>query len=69
MFNLSPVGRQCTPEERKIFHEFDEKHQIRTKMIEALKKEFHEVDLNYAVGGQISFDVKFYFKNSIFNHY
>lgn len=57
MFNICPVGRQCTLNERKIFHDFDEKHQIRKKMIEALKKEFHEVDLTYAIGGQISFDV------------
>lgn len=26
-------------------------------MIEALKTEFHDVDLTYAIGGQISFDV------------
>jgi len=26
-------------------------------MVAALKKEFHDVDLTYAIGGQISFDV------------
>ena len=57
MMNISPAGRQCSNEERKIFHEFDHKHQVRKTMIEALKKEFHDVDLTYAIGGMISFDV------------
>lgn len=57
MMNIAPTGRQCTKEERKLFHEYDEKHQIRRKMIEALKTEFREVDLTYAIGGMISFDV------------
>lgn len=57
MMNISPTGRQCTNEERRIFHEFDKEQQVRKKMIEALKKEFHDVDLTYAIGGMISFDV------------
>ena len=57
MMNISPGGRQCTSEEREIFHQFDDKHQVRRKMIAALKKEFQDVDLAYAIGGQISFDV------------
>lgn len=57
MMNISPGGRQCTNEEREIFHRFDDKHQVRRKMIEALKREFQDVDLAYAIGGQISFDV------------
>lgn len=57
MMNISPTGRQCSAEERKIFHEFDKKHQVRSKMIEALKEEFEDIDLTYAVGGMISFDV------------
>lgn len=57
MINIAPTGRQCTKEERKIFHEFDNEHFVRIKMIEVLKKKFHNVDLTYAIGGQISFDV------------
>lgn len=55
--NIAPTGRQCSNEERRVFHEFDEKHKIRINMIKSLKKEFHDVDLNYAIGGQIFFDV------------
>lgn len=57
MINVCPCGSQCSKEERKIFHEFDNEHQIRKTMIEVLRKEFHDVDLTYAIGGMISFDV------------
>lgn len=57
MLNVCPIGRQCSREERNDFAEYDNKHQIRTKMISDLKKEFSDVDLTYSIGGQISFDV------------
>lgn len=57
MLNVSPIGRQCSREERNAFEVFDKEHQIRPKMIEALKKEFSDIDLTYSIGGQISFDV------------
>lgn len=57
MINISPTGQQISKEQRKIFNEYDKKHHIRKNMVEVLKKEFHDVDLTYAVGGQISFDV------------
>ncbi len=39
-------------------------------MIEALKKEFHDIDLTYSVGGQISFDIypKGWDKSYCLNH-
>lgn len=57
LINVSPVGRTCTIDERNEFEEFDKRHKIRMKMIEDLKKEFKHLDLNYVIGGQISFDV------------
>ncbi|XP_073838219.1 phosphomannomutase [Musca autumnalis] len=57
MMNVCPIGRQCSREERNIFAEYDKEHQVRSKMIEVLKKEFADVDLTYSIGGQISFDV------------
>ncbi|XP_005181702.1 phosphomannomutase [Musca domestica] len=57
MMNICPIGRQCSREERNIFAEYDKEHQVRSKMIEVLKKEFGDVDLTYSIGGQISFDV------------
>jgi len=56
MINICPIGRQCTYEERLVFHKYDNEQQIRIKMIEALKKEFADVDITFAIGGQISVD-------------
>lgn len=56
MMNICPCGRQCSVAERKVFNEFDKIHNIRTKMIEALTKEFQDIDLTYSIGGKISFD-------------
>lgn len=57
MLNVAPTGRQCSKDERKIFHEYDKKHEIRKSMIKDLKENFADVDLEYAIGGQISFDI------------
>jgi len=57
MLNVSPVGRNCSQEERDEFEKFDMEHNIRRDFVSALKKEFHDVDLTYSIGGQISFDV------------
>lgn len=57
MMNICPMGRQCAFEERKIFADYDDKHSIRHQMIADLQREFHDVDLTYSIGGQISFDV------------
>lgn len=57
MINISPIGRQCSREERNAFEVYDKEHKIRATMIEALKKEFPDIGLTYSIGGQISFDV------------
>lgn len=57
MINISPIGRNCTHEERNEFEKFDEVHQIRNKMVAAMKAEFADYGLTYSIGGQISFDV------------
>lgn len=57
MFNISPIGRNCSREERNEYEIFDLKHNIRKNMVEAMKKEFADLGLTYSIGGQISFDV------------
>jgi len=57
MLNISPIGRNCTQEERDDFWKYDETSKIRAKMVEELKKKFHDYGLRYSIGGQISFDV------------
>ncbi|XP_071444264.1 phosphomannomutase [Hetaerina americana] len=57
LVNVSPVGRSCSMEERKLFNEYDKKHNIRKDFVEALRKEFPDLGLVYSIGGEISFDV------------
>ncbi|KAI4832094.1 hypothetical protein KUCAC02_015075 [Chaenocephalus aceratus] len=57
MLNVSPIGRSCTPEERKEFYELDQKEKIREKFVSILKEEFKGKGLSFSIGGQISFDV------------
>lgn len=57
MLNMSPIGRNCSKEERNQYEEFDLKHNIRKNFIAALQQKFAHLNLTYSVGGQISFDV------------
>lgn len=60
MLNISPIGRQCSREERNDFEEFDKVHKIREKMVGELVKHFGAgtpYNLQFSIGGQISFDV------------
>ena len=57
MFNVSPVGRNCSREERNDFEAYDKVHGVRAAMVEKMREEFKDLDLTFSVGGQISFDV------------
>jgi len=57
MLNISPIGRNCSKEERNEYEKYDIEHGIRKKMIETMQNEFSELNLTYSIGGQISFDV------------
>ena len=57
MINVSPIGRNCSKDERNAFEEYDKEHNIRRDFVEVLKKEFTDYGLKLSVGGQISFDV------------
>ncbi|XP_054168051.1 uncharacterized protein LOC128965389 [Oppia nitens] len=57
LINICPVGRSCSQKERDDFGAYDAIHKIREKFIKDVKQHFgDELDLNYAIGGQISFD-------------
>ena len=58
MLNVSPIGRNCSQEERDEFERFDKVHGIRKAMVSALQAEFEDLELTYSIGGQISFDVR-----------
>ncbi|KAF0684633.1 Aste57867_23437 [Aphanomyces stellatus] len=57
MLNVSPIGRNCSQEERDDFEKYDHIHQVRSKMVNVLRTQFAEYNLTYSIGGQISFDV------------
>ncbi len=57
MFNISPIGRNCSRQERNEYEAFDLKHNIRSNMVQAMQTEFADLNLTFSIGGQISFDV------------
>merc|ERR1712224_845838 len=57
MLNVSPVGRNCSQEERDAFEQYDKVHGIRKDLVEKLRTKFADFGLTYSIGGQISFDV------------
>ncbi|KAG8663889.1 phosphomannomutase isoform X2 [Manihot esculenta] len=57
MINVSPIGRNCSQEERDEFEKYDKVHNIRPKMVSLLREKFAHLNLTFSIGGQISFDV------------
>eukprot|EP00013_Stygamoeba_regulata_P010332 CAMPEP_0177685420 /NCGR_PEP_ID=MMETSP0447-20121125/33029_1 /TAXON_ID=0 /ORGANISM="Stygamoeba regulata, Strain BSH-02190019" /LENGTH=249 /DNA_ID=CAMNT_0019195481 /DNA_START=46 /DNA_END=795 /DNA_ORIENTATION=- len=57
MLNISPVGRNCSQEERIAFNEYDKIHKVREKMVAAMQERFAGWNLRFSIGGQISFDL------------
>ncbi len=57
MLNVSPIGRNCSQQERIEFEKYDKEHKIRETMIAAVQANFPELKLTMSIGGQISFDV------------
>ncbi|XP_042512836.1 phosphomannomutase [Macadamia integrifolia] len=57
MLNVSPIGRNCSQEERVEFEKYDKVHNVRPKMVSVLQEKFAHLNLTFSIGGQISFDV------------
>lgn len=57
MLNVSPIGRNCSRDERNEYEKFDLENKVRETMVSELKKEFADLNMTYSIGGQISFDV------------
>jgi phosphomannomutase len=57
MINVSPIGRNCSQQERDEFEQYDRIHRVREKMVRVLQTQFADFNLKYSIGGQISFDV------------
>merc|ERR1711920_462264 len=57
MLNLSPIGRNCSRDERNEFEKFDLANNVRKTMVAKMREEFADLKLTYSIGGQISFDL------------
>lgn len=57
MLNVSPVGRNCSQEERVAFEQYDKTHKVRETLVAKLREQFKHLGLTFSIGGQISFDV------------
>ncbi|WMV30703.1 hypothetical protein MTR67_024088 [Solanum verrucosum] len=57
MLNVSPIGRNCSREERDVFEKYDKVQKIRETMVSVLREKFEHFNLTFSIGGQISFDV------------
>jgi len=57
MLNISPIGRNCSQQERCDYEKYDLEHGIRSRFVSVLKEKFADYNLTFSIGGQISFDV------------
>ena len=67
MINVSPIGRNCSLEERDTFFVADQKYKWREDLIKRIKDKWNNYkwynnlnklpNLNFSIGGQISFDI------------
>ena len=58
LLNVSPIGRNCSQEERDAFVVYNKEHKVVEKFREEVIKNFAEkFGLTISIGGQISFDV------------
>ena len=57
MINVSPIGRNCSYEERLAFEKYDLINHVRSRFVKVLQEQFSDYGLTYSIGGQISFDV------------
>lgn len=58
LINVSPIGRNCSQEERVAFNKYNKEHKILEKMKDEVEKNFgKKLGLKVVVGGEISMDI------------
>jgi phosphomannomutase len=58
LLSVSPIGRDCTPDEASAFERYDAEKAVRARMIDAIQKRFADYDLSCSLRGPASFDVR-----------
>ncbi|CAL5436544.1 unnamed protein product [Camellia sinensis] len=56
LLNVSPIGQNCSQEERDEFEKYDKVLNIRPKMVSVLCEKFAHLNLTFSIEGKISFD-------------
>ena len=51
MFNISPIGRNCSREERAAFAEFDKEAKVREVFVAKCTEKFADYGLQFSIGG------------------
>jgi phosphomannomutase len=57
LINASPIGRNCTQEERDVFHAYNMEKKILPAMADAIRAKFKDDGLFVSIGGQVSMDI------------
>lgn len=57
LLSVSPVGRQCSLDERNEFIEYEKIHNTRRQIIEYIRPKLEQYNLIYTIGGKISFEI------------
>jgi hypothetical protein len=67
MINVSPIGRNCSIDERNAYEKFDKEHHIREKMIEEIHKKFPDIGLTYSIGNPTLLRLSFECRGAYFD--
>ncbi len=51
MINVSPIGRNCSREERDQFEVYDKTAGVRKTFVKKLEEEFADLNLRFSIGG------------------
>ena len=57
LLNISPVGRNCTLDERELFAAYDKENKILKTFKETIENEFKDEQISICYGGKISIDL------------
>ncbi|RHZ07630.1 hypothetical protein DYB26_010061 [Aphanomyces astaci] len=68
MLNVSPIGRNCSQDERDDFEQYDHIHQVRAKMVNVLRAQFADYDFTYSIGGQGGNDYEIFVHDRTIGH-
>ena len=49
--NISPIGRNCSKDERNAFEDYDKTAKVRETFVKKLEEELKDLNLQFSIGG------------------